>query len=58
MNLSEYLQQARLRIRVLALAHDDAAQLIRERWFEQWQAETLMPQCVNRWILEAVERAA
>mgnify|MGYP003603360496 CR=1 FL=1 len=53
MSLSESLQQAGLRIRVLALAYEDAAQLIRERGFEQWQAETLMPQCVNRWILEA-----
>lgn len=57
MNLSDSLRDAARRVRALALAYDVGAAAILERGFQQWQADTLMPQAVNRWIAEIGEGA-
>lgn len=52
MSLRDSLNVAAQLMRELALAYDAEAARILERGFHFWQAETLMPAAVNRWIVE------
>lgn len=47
------LDQAAKAMRNLALSFDAEAEALLERGFEQWKADTVFPQAINRWILEA-----
>jgi hypothetical protein len=46
------------RIRRIAIASDNSGHALREWAFARWQAATVYPQAVTRWIKQIMDRIA